>query len=180
MLNVIVLLMIDSCTPHHRSDMMRESKSLNGDRKAGIEGLPLQLMILVVIAGVGTAVILGWMSGLQAPATIGSVHAYPGEIVLDDDNGDGIFEGSDIEISITVLDQKGTGIQGTTVVLEGAGISYQNEIGLVHGSTDSDGTVHFTDLGASHAGSNICFITVTVIKPGFGSGQEVQIPVLCG
>jgi len=159
--------------------MMRKLGSLKKDRNAGIEGLPLQLMIMVVVAGIGTTVILGWMAGLQAPVMIGSVHASPNEIVLNDIDGDGIYQGDDIGITITVLDTDGNGISSATVLLEGAGISYSDYEGHVHGVTDTSGKVRFTDLSASYGGSTIGFITVTVIKSGYGSDSRVQIPVIC-
>jgi hypothetical protein len=159
--------------------MMRKIKIFKKDWKAGIEGLPLQLMIMVVIAGIGTTVILGWMSGLQPPSSIGSVHAYPGEIILTDADGDGIFQANDITIQVTVLDREGNGIQGATVLLEGAGISFQLNDGTVHGMTDSSGQLTLNELEASLAGGPLGFITVTVTKSGYGSEGGLQVPVIC-
>lgn len=159
--------------------MIQNCKRLARDLRGGIEGLPLQLMILVVIAGVGTGVILGWMGGLETPETIGSVHVSPGEIILNDDDGDGIFTSSDLYIIVTATTRDGSPVEGATVVLEGAGISYAENTGLVHAITDSEGRAHFTGLKASHVGSSICFLTVSVTKAGFGPAYETQIPVLC-
>jgi len=159
--------------------MIRNWKRLTGDRRGGIEGLPLQLMILVVIAGVGTGVILGWMGGLKTPDTIGSVNVSPGEIILNDSDGDGIFTVDGLDITITVMGRDGSCIEGATVVLEGAGISYAENTGLVHTITDQEGRAHFTGLKASHTGSTICFLTVSVTKSGYGPAYETQIPVLC-
>ncbi|HUV23820.1 MAG TPA: carboxypeptidase-like regulatory domain-containing protein [Methanomassiliicoccales archaeon] len=159
--------------------MMRKIKAIKMDRKAGIEGLPLQLMIMVVIAGIGTTVILGWMSGLQPPASIGSVHAYPGEVILTDADGDGIFQTNDLTIQVTVLDREGNGIQGATVLLEGAGVSYLLSDGTVHGMTDSSGKLSLSGLKASLAGGPMGFITVTVTKSGYGAEDRLQVPVIC-
>ena len=158
---------------------MRKRKTIKNDWRGGIEGLPLQLMIMVVIAGIGTTVILGWMSGLQPPSTIASIHTYPGEIVLTDSDGDGIFQAGDITIQITVLDTGGNGISGATVLLEGASICYQSTDGTVHGVTDSAGKLILSGLKASLAGEQMGFITVTVIKSGYGSEGGVQVPVIC-
>jgi hypothetical protein len=72
--------------------MLLSLQRLGKDKNGGIEGLPLQLMIMVIIAGVGTAIILGWMTNLQAPNGIGAVYSSPTEIVLEDENNDGIHE----------------------------------------------------------------------------------------
>jgi len=158
---------------------MRKLKAIRRDRQAGIEGLPLQLMIMVVIAGIGTTIILGWMSGLQAPAAIGSVHASPGEIVLNDNDGDGLFMADDLSIMITVADPSGKGIQGASVMLEGAGISYGSNQGSVHSITGEGGRVTFTDLQASLTGSSFGYVTVTVVKSGYSSSMMTQVPVIC-
>ena len=119
------------------------------------------------------------MSGLQPPSTIGSVHAYPGEIILTDEDGDGIFLANDITMQVTVLDGEGNGIQGATVLLEGAGISYQLTEGTVHGMTDTSGKLMLSGLEASLAGGPMGFITVRVTKSGYGSEASVQVPVIC-
>lgn len=33
----------------------------------GIEGLPLQLMIIILVATMGTAIIVGWMGSIETP-----------------------------------------------------------------------------------------------------------------
>jgi len=179
MLIVIVQFLFQAFSPPIVNCMMRRSKLIGRDRRAGIEGLPLQLMIMVVIAGIGTTVILGWMTGLEAPASIGSVHASPGEIVLNDFDGDGIYQADDITVLVTVLDQSGNGVQSASVLLEGAGISYQESDATVHGSTDSSGRVTFSDLRASLTGSTIGYVTITVVKSGYGSDSGLQVPVIC-
>src|SRR5512133_432985 len=88
----------------HKTSVLT-SKKFRKDRRAGIEGLPLQLMILVLIAGVGSAVMMGWMTGLKAPLSIANVYAEPGEIILNDVDGDGIYRNSSVSITINVVDQ---------------------------------------------------------------------------
>jgi len=148
------------------------------DREGGIEGLPLQLMIMVVIAGVGTAVILGWMTNLQAPNAIGTVYSSPTEIVLEDGNNDGVHEKGDINIAITVLDQNGDGIQGASVVLDGASLVASEDGKRAHGVTDESGRVEFSGLHASQAGEVIGFVSVTVTKNGYGTDSSLTIPVI--
>lgn len=148
------------------------------DTEGGIEGLPLQLMIMVVIAGVGTAVILGWMTNLQAPNAIGAVYSSPTEIVLQDDDGDGIHENGDISIAITVLDKSGDGVQGASVILDGASLVASEDGKRAHGVTDESGRVEFSGLHASQAGEIIGFVSVTVTKNGYGTDSSLTIPVI--
>ncbi|HPR98555.1 MAG TPA: hypothetical protein PLC39_04585, partial [Methanomassiliicoccales archaeon] len=75
---------------------------MSGDRDGGIEGLPLQLMIMVIVAGLGTAILVGWMGGLSAPEAIASVNGSPTEILLSDGDGDGTFENDDAKLTIIV------------------------------------------------------------------------------
>lgn len=153
-------------------------KSMINDRNGGIEGLPLQLLIMVLIAGIGSAVILSWMGGLQAPSTISSVHASADEIVLSDEDGDGIYSATDISLDITVADQNGDPIKGASVVLDGAGL--QTSDGLrPHGSTDEQGKASFDGLKAAHCGESVSFVTISVVKSGITASKSITIPVIC-
>lgn len=158
--------------------MLDGRRFMRRDGEGGIEGLPLQLMIMVVIAGIGTAVILGWMTNLEAPSTIGAVYSSPTEIVLEDADGDGIHESDDIDIVIRVLDQKGDGVQGASVVLNGAGLVDSLDGTHVHGLTDESGKVEFSGLYASQAGEMIGFVSVSVTKSGYGTDTSLTIPVI--
>jgi hypothetical protein len=148
------------------------------DNKAGIEGLPLQLMIMVLIAGVGSAILIGWMSGLQAPQTISSVRATPAEIIVEDLNRDGIFDRTNFDLSITVLDQKGDGVSGASVILEGANL--RKGTAVAHGTTDSAGKVLLSGLSCSLSGERVGYVHVTVSRAGFGSDVTLSIPVIAG
>jgi hypothetical protein len=157
----------------------RWGKELVGDKDGGIEGLPLQLMILVLIAGVGSAVMMGWMAGLDAPMTISSVYSEPGEIVLDDDDGNGIYTNDEIGLKVHVVDNEGNDISGALVVLSGCNIASSSG-STAYGTTDASGVVIFENLEASHVGSSLGFITVTVTKSGYGSESTYSVPVVCG
>jgi hypothetical protein len=157
--------------------MSHFTKRLRNDRNAGIEGLPLQLMIMVVIAGLGTAIILGWMSGISAPSTIDSVYSSPNEIVLNDADKDGVYTRTAISMTITVLDQDGEPVSGATVVLDGCNImTAQGK--QVHATTDSSGKATFNGLSASQTGKSVGFITVTVTKSGMGTDSSLTVPVI--
>ena len=50
-----------------------KDKALRKNRKGGIEGLPLQLMIIIMVATLGTAIIIGWMGNIEEPHSISRV-----------------------------------------------------------------------------------------------------------
>jgi len=152
-------------------------KDIRKDRNAGIEGLPLQLMIMVVIAGLGTAIILGWMGGLSAPNGIDAVYANPTELVLTDGDHDGIYTKAGITLTISVMDNNGDAVKGATVVLDGCNIMTSTGK-QVHGTTDDMGKVTFSGLSASQTGKSVGFITVSVTKSGLGTDNGLTVPVI--
>ena len=146
------------------------------DKNGGIEGLPLQLMILVLIAGVGMAIILGWMGNLSPPSTIAVANASPSEITLSDADSDGIFTVDEVSLIISVQDQNGNPVPGASVLLSGSGVATE-EGKAPHALTDGEGKASFHGLSVQHAGRSVGFVTVTVIKSGFASSGTVTIPV---
>jgi hypothetical protein len=158
---------------------MRMRTQFKKDRSGGIEGLPLQLMIMVLIAGIGSAVLLGWMGNLNAPDSIGSVTSSPVELVAKDGNGDGVFEASNVDMTITVYDGKGDPVTGATVILEGCGVVRMDGT-RPFGTTDSNGHLDLNDLRITQTGKAIGFITVTVTKSGYGTDTSLSIPVISG
>ncbi|MCQ5375698.1 MAG: carboxypeptidase-like regulatory domain-containing protein [Methanomassiliicoccales archaeon] len=152
-------------------------RNIRNDREGGIEGLPLQLILMVVIAGIGMTIVLGWMTGLEAPKSIGAVYATPNEIILTDENSDGLYEGSDLTLTITVVDQNGDPVSGASVVLQGMNIGFKDGR-TAHGMTDASGKVKFVDLSLSQRGATIGFVTVTVTKSGYGTDSSLSIPVI--
>lgn len=139
----------------------------------------MQLLIIVLVAGVGSAIILGWMGGLEAPVAFGSVHSSADEIVLVDDDGDGIYSAEQVDLCITVLDQEGDPINGASVILEGSGAK-DSEGGRPHQVTDAEGKARFQGLILSRVGGSVGFMTVTVAKSGITSTMSISVPVVCG
>jgi hypothetical protein len=152
-------------------------KKLSRDRNGGIEGLPLQLMIMVMVAGIGSAIIIGWMGGLSAPQTISAVIADPSEIVLSDGNGDGIYASDNIQIVVTVSDQDGNAVAGASVTMDGSSVSEGGH--MPHRITDANGQASFNDLSAQRSGRGMGLITVTVVKSGMAYSGSTSIPVIC-
>lgn len=156
---------------------MRGKRRIACETSGGIEGLPLQLLIMVVIAGLGLTVIMGWMNSIAAPHAIGEIVVTPGEILVHDPDGDGIYTASGILISITVSDQSGDRLEGVTVMLQGANVmTSKGEV--VRGVTNSRGQVAFSDLKVEQFGSGLTTITVTVAKGDYGIDASYEIPVI--
>src|SRR5215469_16865285 len=95
-------------------------KKLNSNKRGSIEGLPLQLMIIIIIATMGTAILVGWMGSIETPKHIGKVEVVSGDIILD---GNRTSEGF---LEIYVTDQNGNPLSGATVVLSGLGVTDKN------------------------------------------------------
>jgi len=73
------------------------------DDYGGIEGLPLQLMIVILVATMGTAIIVGWMGSIETPHSIGEVE-YEDCINAED--------GTIPTFTVTVYDQDGNRLEG--------------------------------------------------------------------
>lgn len=147
------------------------------DCSAGIEGLPLQLLIMVVIAGLGLTIVMGWMNSIAAPHSIGEVFVTPSEIFVYDADGDGLYTAEGLIIAVTVTDEGGDRLEGATVVLDGANIM-MSDGGSPRGVTDSRGQVVFSGLSVEHFGSKLTTVTVTVAKGDYGVDSSYQIPVI--
>lgn len=147
------------------------------DRNAGIEGLPLQLLIMVVVAGLGLTIIMGWMNSISAPRSIGQIFVNPSEIIVHDPDNDGIYTADGLLMTVTVTDQSGDRLEGATVMLEGGNVRTSTGEN-VRGVTDSRGQVVFADLVVEQFGSKLTTITVTVAKGDYGVDSSFEIPVV--
>lgn len=108
------------------------------DEEGALEGLPLYMIILVVIAGIGTAVIGGWMMNAQSTEL--------GNIQIEDQHNNEVdqldlSEFTTKTIYIKAFDQNGDALEGVTVSIEGCGAGDIEEPVKV---TDEDGEVSFT------------------------------------
>ena len=84
-------------------------RKMHKNRKGGIEGLPLQLLIIIVIAGLGLSIMVGWMNSISEPDRIDDIEASY-------EKTDGAYQ-----ITVRVTDQNGDGVEGADVVLTGYG-----------------------------------------------------------
>ncbi|MDH4122718.1 MAG: Ig-like domain-containing protein [Thermoplasmata archaeon] len=146
------------------------------DEKGSIEGLPLQLMIMGIIASLGTAVIIGWISSIETPKYIGEVEFFPEKISVVDTQKDGIFEGSLKELSLRVLDSGGNPVSDADVIIEGSSID--NDHHRLYGKTDADGMLTFHDVSFKVIGDRITTISVSISGQGITGNYWTEIIIL--
>jgi len=139
------------------------------DERAAIEGMPLQLMIAVIVAGIALAIILGWVLSIPAPNAISRVETTPETVSIE---GAPANEEATKTVTITIraFDQKGNAIAGIVVTLQGAGVSTART-DAADGTTD--GTVTFSNVQVTiPAGVLTRKIDVTVDASGFPRGTD--------
>lgn len=114
------------------------TKILFKDRKGGLEGMPLQLLIIVVIAVMALGMIMYWMSSVSEPPKSIKV------IGVDVDGGGediDLSKGTPREIKVSVYDQDQKKIDGAIVTLDGCGF---DQISAKTGTGNSEsGTAKF-------------------------------------
>ncbi len=136
---------------------MRRIRYGDMDERGALEGLPLYMIILVVVAGISTAVIGGWMINAQT-TELGSIEVedYRGSDVSHLD----LSEFNTKSLYVTTYDQQGDTLEGVTVFIEGCGAG---DIDEPVKQTDEDGEVSFelrsNDL---HVPSNKNFGTIEI------------------
>lgn len=150
-------------------------KGLRKNKKGGIEGLPLQLMIIIIVATLSTGILVGWMNNIDTPNSIGDVSIDSGEACLGDSAGSG-FRYIDEEICVTVCDQNGNPLEGAAVVLTGLGIKTESG-NVAYGITDENGNATFSDLMVKMNGP-VGFVDVNVSKAGYGEDGSCKITII--
>ena len=146
------------------------------DETGGIEGMPLQLMITVIVAGLVLAVVLGWVLTIQTPSVIKSVSTDPASIDLGNVPGDQPASKT-VTIRVTSYDAEGAPIRDAVVTAEGAiaetVVAFDKDDGV------SDGTVTLTVRAHLAPSVNVGELTLTVQKSGYPS-KSWSIPVVRG
>jgi hypothetical protein len=147
------------------------------DETGGIEGMPLQLMILVIVAGLTLAVVLGWTLSIQSPSVIKSVSTNPTTVYLGNVADDAPASKS-LAIMVTAYDAKNAPIKDVVVTLGGAVAETQVAQDRDDGSLD--GTATFPNVIVSlPPGVTVGEVTLTVQKAGYPS-RAWTIPVVRG
>ncbi len=125
------------------------------DEKGALEGLPLYLIILVVIAGVGTAIIAGWMLSAQSTEL--------GSIEVDEDE---VGENSGATIHVTTYAENGDPLEGVTVSIEGCGTgNFEEPVRLTDENGETEFNLSEVDLNVP-PGESYGYITITAEYSG--------------
>ena len=143
-------------------------------------------MIVIMVATLGTAIIIGWMGNIEEPHSISKVEVDSGDIDLTGVNssysgnstvrGAGNVYTSNEDVVISVYDQSGNPLADATVVLSGLGVSDSNSK-TPHGTTNEDGTIVFSNLKVRMTG-HVGYIDVMVSKSGYGENSSCRITVI--
>lgn len=146
------------------------------DESGSIEGLPLQLMIMGIIASLGTAVIVGWLSSIQTPIYIGKVEVSPQEIFVHDSDENGIFDADIEEMTVRITDTSGNPIGDAQVLMEGSALS--NEHHRLFGTTDAEGLLSFKGVSIEVIGDHVTSLKMSVSGQGIASEYWTEVMVL--
>ena len=98
-----------------RKAFMNNKKSMRKNKKGGIEGLPLQLLIIIVVASLGLTMMVGWMNNIEEPTTIDRVEVYADPI---DSN-----YANEFKLTFAVYDNNGNPVDDADIVITGQGIT---------------------------------------------------------
>lgn len=141
------------------------SRRLSVDRFGGLEGMPLQLLIIVVIAVMALGMIMYWMSSVSEPPK--NIKVIDIEIDGDEDDID-LSIGKPREIKIVVFDQELKKIDGAIVTLDGCGFD-QVSAKTGSGNFESGTAVFEGDMVELPDGIKTGEIRVNVKKSNYGA-----------
>ena len=149
-------------------------RSLGRDRRGGIEGLPLELMVILVVAALGTAVLVGWFNGLDdpqddKPATIGDVKLKYTEAMK--------ARGASNQLEVFIYDTNGDPVRDASVLVTGCEVTLgQNGTPVLR--TGDNGWCKFTDLRFTlPSGQDYGYATIHVSAPDCGQ-KSVSLMVV--
>jgi len=133
---------------------------LRRDRRGGIEGLPLQLMIVIMVATMGSAMIMGWMGDIESPHYIRSLGIEENVVTIED----GIIP----DIHVCVLDERGAPLEGATVIISNKQVGRPDL--LVN--TGQDGRAVITGCTLEDYPMSTIRLIVTAYKTGYTECTE--------
>jgi len=153
--------------------MQKAIKNIFRDKR-GIEGLPMRLIIIVVVAAVVLVAIIGMIpktkGNLQVECV--SVDNNPGNLKKITDTTAGEVSAGDFDVVVKVTDDKGKVVSGASVTLAGAN-------GAGSGKTGGDGTATITITGAKlNENEDIDYMKITVTASGYHKYEEDNFVVI--
>lgn len=144
--------------------------------KEGLEGLPLQLLIMAVVAGLALAVVIGWFSGINGTPvkSIKSISIEPSPI-LTSNPGINVQATKKVDVTVCAFDQGDSKIKGVTVHLSGVGVDKTATDGKNNDADGSeDGCVKFTGVQVTlPPGISTSELDVEVSASGYPSRTDL-------
>jgi len=120
--------------------------------KAGIEGVPLQLMLAAIVAAVALGVILSWSDTISSPKVINEITYNPDVLNVYADSNNNVAKPETTLVEVTVKDSDGNPVASAVVSFSGMGVRET-------GTTDDAGKctidVSSAELAAGHMTGNI-------------------------
>ena len=112
-------------------------RNLRENSSGAIEGLPLQLIIMVAVAAIVIVILLSWLAPWQSQADLHSLTVTPAAI----DNN------NETTITVTAWDANSNHLEGVVVEISGC------NVGTMVETTGEDGTCTFTVTPSIPAGT---------------------------
>jgi hypothetical protein len=139
------------------------------DRNGGIEGVPLQLIIAVVVGMAALAIVIGWIAiAGDTDATLRSITTDPDTIQIP---GEGRVNSS-VNVTVYVYDSEGNEVDGAILTFSGSLDEKVIE------KMDSGDTVHLRAVLAANADTAV--INVVAEKAGGMGTVDTTIIVMRG
>jgi hypothetical protein len=107
---------------------MKFPERLKRNTEGAVEGLPLQLIIIVAIAAIVLVIVLGWLAPWQNKVDLDILTVTPTTV----DNND------QVTITVTAWDTKGNHLEGVVIQMSGSNVGTQ----VI--TSGADGTATFT------------------------------------
>lgn len=140
-------------------------KRIRLDKQAGLEGLPLYLLIMVIVAAVGIAILLGWMGAISAPKAVKdiTIETTPDPMALTYNVTENEYWVEGASVTVTVKDQEGNTLSGADVRLSSSGSTIRAwsstdsnyTTSVIVCETDNQGSCTFDNLRLSVSGSDV-------------------------
>ncbi len=149
-------------------------------RRGSIEGLPLQLLIMIVIAAVGLGILLAWMNSINNQKGVGTICVYSsyaagydrisGVKVTASSLAEEAADPDPANIWIKVYDTSGSPLNGASVTLEGCNVMYTGITEHLGGAVPQDGVATGIDISACILPPDVVSgnIMIKVAKTDFG------------
>ncbi|MCQ2078963.1 MAG: hypothetical protein MJZ38_02765 [archaeon] len=131
----------------------------------------MELMIIVVVATIGTAMVVGWMGNVEEPNTIGDISSNTNQITMSTDT----YKVS--QLTFTVFDSHGDVVPDAVVTLSGCGVYTSNNLTTPMAVTNSLGVATFFGLTLVKSTPGVSYLNVTASTQDLGE-TYIKIPVV--